>query len=263
MRILIILVAAAAVCSAAESPKGFNGSWDITVPHEARARAWWLQVTGAGTADIAGSFVGAPGGQLDLIPQIAIQDGELVFAFPDRYGTPRATGTYRAKLAGGKLEGTFEVEGRPDTHLTWTGARAPELQEKDDGSWKAGNSIPLFDSKDLKGWHSRLPGREIGWRVNNGLLNNGNAGVPDLVTNSDFWNFVLHVEYRIGKGSNSGIGLRGRYEVQIYDDYGSRRRCTETEPCTAASCRPPTRAALPVNGSRSTSGSWVALLPSS
>ncbi len=220
MRVFVLLVAAAALCSGAEPPKSFNGNWDITVPNEARARAWWLQVTGAGTPEIAGSFVGAPGGQLDRIPQIAIHDGELVFSFPDRYGKPPETGTYRAKLTAGKLDGTFQVEGRPETHLTWTGERAPELQGTDDGSWKAGNSIRLFDGKDLTGWHSRLPGREIGWRVDNGLLNNGKAGVPDLVTNSSFWNFVLHADYRIGKGSNSGIGLRGRYEVQIYDDFG-------------------------------------------
>lgn len=220
MRSIVFLVAAAAACHGAESPKGFNGNWDITVPHEARARAWWLQVKGAGTPEIAGSFVGAPGGQLDRIPEISVSNGELVFSFDHRFGNPPAKGTYRAKLVGGKLEGTFEVEGRPESSLTWTGERAPELQENDDGSWKAGNSISLFDGKDLNGWHSRLSGREIGWKVDNGILNNGDAGVPDLVTNASFWNFVLHVEYRIGKGSNSGIGLRGRYEVQIYDDYG-------------------------------------------
>ena len=56
--------------------------------------------------------------------------------------------------------------------------------------------------------------------MTNGILNNGNAGVPDLVSDAKFWNFTLHVEYRIGKGSNSGIGLRGRYEMQILDDSG-------------------------------------------
>src|SRR5207248_3824638 len=34
--------------------------------------------------------------------------------------------------------------------------------------------------------------------------------------------FALHVEYKIGAGSNSGIGLRGRYEVQIADDAGKQ-----------------------------------------
>lgn len=200
---------------AAVSVTGFNGRWDITVPNESRARAWWLEVTGAGTPNLAGKFVGAPGGNMDVIPEISIKDGELEFIFNKQF-----KGIYRAKLVGGKLQGTYEVEGQPDRKLAWIGVRAPEIREKDDASWKPGKPIQLFNGKDLTGWHSRIPGRDIGWQVTDGLLNNGKAGVPDLVTVGKFWNYTLHVEYRIGKGSNSGIGLRGRYEVQILDDYG-------------------------------------------
>jgi hypothetical protein len=46
------------------------------------------------------------------------------------------------------------------------------------------------------------------------------VGANNLVSDTLFWNFKLHVEYRVGKDSNSGIGLRGRYEVQILEDYG-------------------------------------------
>lgn len=46
------------------------------------------------------------------------------------------------------------------------------------------------------------------------------AHANNLVSDRSFWNFKLHVEYRVGKDSNSGIGLRGRYEVQILEDYG-------------------------------------------
>ena len=35
-----------------------------------------------------------------------------------------------------------------------------------------------------------------------------------------FWNFEAQVEFRIFEHSNSGIGLRGRYEIQILDDFG-------------------------------------------
>lgn len=204
--------------------KDFNGRWNLTVPNEPRARAWWLEVSGAGTPAIAGKFVGAPGGQLDAIPAIAIKDGVLEFVFERRYpGTPPDAlrkGIYRARLVSGKLEGTFEVEGQPDSRLPWTGARAPVIRDSDDGSWKAGAPVEVFDGAGLTGWRSRLPQREIGWRVTDGLLNNGSAPAPDLISEARFWNFALHVEYRIGKGSNSGIGLRGRYEIQIYDDYG-------------------------------------------
>lgn len=198
------------LCAAADSD--FNGRWDITVPNEARARVWWLEVTGAGTPKIAGRFVGAEGGGMDPITRISTKDGELIFTLKK--------GTYRAKLVGGKLQGTFEMEGQPARNLSWTAVPAPEIADKDDGSWKLGKPIEIFNGKDLSGWHSRLTGRDIGWKVTDGLLNNGNAGVPDLVSDAKFWNFALHIEYRIGKGSNSGVGLRGRYEVQILDDGG-------------------------------------------
>ena len=204
---------------------GFNGRWDISVTNEPRNRAWWLEVEGAGTPAIKGKFVGAPGGQLDVIPQIAVEKNELVFTFERQGGLPPFKGekkklTWRAHLEGDQLKGTYTVAGQPEATLAFTGVRAPAIAEKDDGSWKPGKPIELFDGKSLAGWHSRLPNRDIGWRVTDGLLNNANAGVPDLVTDRTFWNFALHVEYKIGKGSNSGIGLRGRYEVQIFDDFG-------------------------------------------
>jgi hypothetical protein len=55
--------------------------------------------------------------------------------------------------------------------------------------------------------------------VKQGILTNA-IGASDLETDKKFWNFVLHVEYKVGAGGNSGIGLRGRYEVQIADDAG-------------------------------------------
>jgi len=50
------------------------------------------------------------------------------------------------------------------------------------------------------------------------LKSTGHA--KNLITTGKYWNFLLHVEYNVAEHSNSGIGLRGRYEVQIQDDYG-------------------------------------------
>lgn len=206
----------------------FNGRWDITVKGENGARAWWLEVSGAGTDNVKGKFVGAPGGQMDEIPKISVYDGELRFTFDRRYrrdqrASPReqkATqrGLYWARLDNGKLKGTFEIEGDPGSYLEWTGVRAPVINDRDDASWKRGEAVNLFDGRDLSGWNPVTPGHPS-WAVKQGALVNA-PGATDLVSDKKFWNFILHVEFRIGPGGNSGIGLRGRYEVQIADDAG-------------------------------------------
>lgn len=221
VKLVLVFLSLGMLATAAD--RDFDGRWDITVPHESRARAWWLEVSGAGTPSIHGEFVGAPGGQLDEIPQISAHNGELTFTFEKHYSggrtAPLQKGVYRARLESGKLAGSFEIEGDPGSKEAWIGIRAPKIADHDDGSWKPGKPVDLFDGKDLAGWHSRLPGHAMGWSVHNGLLSNG-VKVPDLVSDQKLWNFTLHVEYRIGAKSNSGIGLRGRYEIQIFDDYG-------------------------------------------
>jgi hypothetical protein len=79
MRKLALLIFAAIALRADDAQ--CNGRWDITVPQESRARAWWLEVTGAGTPALRGRFVGFPGGDMNDISQLAIQNGELRFSF--------------------------------------------------------------------------------------------------------------------------------------------------------------------------------------
>jgi hypothetical protein len=202
----------------------FNGRWNLSVENEARRRAWWLEVTGAGTPNLKGRFVGAPGGDMNDIPEMTIQNGELRFVFQRQYGREgkgkgQQKGIYRARLVKGRLEGTFEVEGDAQPRLKFAGKRAPVIKEKDDGSWREGKPVALFNGKDLSGWVAVVPGRPLGWTVTDGISSN-QGGANNLMTEKTFWNFVLHAEYRLGKGSNGGIGLRGRYEVQILEDFG-------------------------------------------
>lgn len=198
----------------------FNGRWDITVPQETRARAWWLEVSGAGTTSLHGRFVGFPGGDMNDLPNLAIQGGELRFSFDYkdfRSGQPIHR-DYTARLTSdGKLEGLM----RPSSgeELRWTGVRAPVISDKDDGSWRDGTPVELFNHKDLSGWQGMVPNQALGWTVKGDAMANV-AGANNLVSVDSFWNFKLHVEFRVGEHSNSGIGLRGRYEVQILEDYG-------------------------------------------
>jgi hypothetical protein len=97
--------------------------------------------------------------------------------------------------------------------------RAPAIAEKDDGSWQEGKPIELFNGKDLTGWKPLNPGAEMKWSYKDGILRNA-PPTTDLISEQKFWNFKLHVDFRIVEHSNSGIGLRGRYEIQILEDYG-------------------------------------------
>src|SRR5438132_142431 len=136
----------------------WNGRWDITAKTKPRPRAWWLELTGVGQAKPAGKFVSAYAGDMNTIDSIRVDNGELYFAVtpPDRGGKSAGAATskrvFRAHLVDGKLEGTFEIEGQTDPPIKWTGVRAPTIEDRDDGTWKEGEPIALFNGKDLTGW---------------------------------------------------------------------------------------------------------------
>jgi hypothetical protein len=78
---------------------------------------------------------------------------------------------------------------------------------------------PLANGRDLAGWAPRSAEHAGCWRVADGVL----AATPpcvDLVSAATFEDFKLHAELKFPPGSNSGVSLRGRYEVQIQDDAG-------------------------------------------
>ena len=103
--------------------------------------------------------------------------------------------------------------------------RVPEHQSlKRDGEPQWGELVSLFDGQTLDGWQPRFADRDNGWEVKGGLLSNTKPG-NDLLTTREFEDFKLLAEFRYPAGSNSGIYLRGRYEVQIEDNYGQEPEC--------------------------------------
>ena len=225
MRHAWLLLALAALPGQADE-KTFNGRWLIEVKSDSGnsdAGPWWLEVTGAGSGKSAGSFYGATGGRVAPFVEAHFQDGELGFTVERLYG--KAEGYDEPKLI--QAESTVRLSGdavhgtttRQDREFTWVGRRAPELRETDDGTWQEEKPVVLFDGKHLSHWDTLHAGRKHEWLVRDGVLTN-KVGADILVSNETFWNFKLHVEYRVPPGTNSGIGLRARYEVQILDDYG-------------------------------------------
>jgi hypothetical protein len=178
----------------------------------------WLELTGMGSPNPAGKFVSAYNGDMNKVDSIAVENGELRFSFnlPERGGKSTPSPVYRARLVNGKLDGAIEGGGQP---VKFTGVRAPVIADKDDGSWKEGKPIELFNGRNLSGWKALNPGAEMKWSVVDGILRNA-PPTTDIISEQKFWNFTLHVDFRIVEHSNSGIGLRGRYEIQILEDYG-------------------------------------------
>ena len=83
----------------------------------------------------------------------------------------------------------------------------------------------MFNGDDLSGWHPRQTDRPVSWKVVDGMMANapaeGHHGTC-FVSDQTFWNFEVYMEYRVPKNSNSGLYLRGLYEVQIRDSFGAK-----------------------------------------
>ncbi len=95
---------------------------------------------------------------------------------------------------------------------------------------KFGTPIALFNGKDLTGWRLINEKQKNGFYVENGLLTNNPVqveGAPrvsygNLRTDQEFEDFNLTLEVNVPEGSNSGVYLRGMYEVQVIDSYKNK-----------------------------------------
>jgi hypothetical protein len=91
---------------------------------------------------------------------------------------------------------------------------APELKAQAAVRW--GSPVTLFNGRDLRGWRYSDPAARTHWVVTDGTLLSQGQG-SDLQTLKKFRDFKLHIEFNCAANSNSGVYLRGRYEVQIED----------------------------------------------
>ena len=183
------------------------GRWDLTLHGSGGDYPSWLEVWTSGNQHLVGQFVGR-GGSARPISRIEFKDGTMRFSIPPQWDKRPDDETYEATLKGEKLEGW--TTDRAGTRITWSGARAPSLARTGSPTW--GAPVSLIAASSLAGW--REPNK--GWKVSGGVL--ASVGAADnLVSTPTFSDFKVHVEFRLPKGSNSGVYLRGRYEVQIED----------------------------------------------
>lgn len=208
MMLLVFLASFSFYAQAA--PPSIIGRWDLTFPRPNGDRSGWLEVHKSGNSTLVGQFVGTSGSARP-ISEVEFRDGEMRFVIPPQWERVEGKVTVVGRIEGDRMSGTMTV-GTGATPMPWTAVRAPSLHRAAAPKW--GTAKPLLNGKDLTGW------RAIGaneWEVASGVLRNKKSG-GNLVTDEKFDDFKLHVEVRYPAGGNSGIYLRGRYEVQIADE---------------------------------------------
>ncbi len=188
------------------------GRWDMTLYADGNAYPSWLEVQKSGTSRLIGQYVGT-GGSARPISKINLNDGKMSFTIPPQWEQDNNDITFEGTFEGDSLKGTM-VSAAGKTY-NWSAVRAPSLKRTSEPVWQ--QSIKLFDGKDLNGWHAT--GKTNQWIVKEGVLTSPHSG-SNLVTDQTFNDFKLHIEFRYPDSSNSGVYLRGRYEVQIEDDNG-------------------------------------------
>jgi Domain of Unknown Function (DUF1080) len=201
----------AAAVPAGESAKAFLGRWDLTLKDGSREYPSWLELNQEGSHLVA-QFVGRWGNARPL-PKAEVSNGKLTFISPKEEEGAQADMVFEGSLSGNTLSGTVNS---PDGKTwQWTGERAPALGRTKTPKW--GKEIALFNGKDLTGWKMSDPNAEKVWKVETGeLITPGNG--PELIDEGKYEDFKLHVEFNCGESANSGVYLRGRYEVQIETD---------------------------------------------
>ncbi len=234
---LVAVIVGVSLLSATGQQNPYLGRWNMTGVAPDTAYVYWLEIKQEGDA-LTGLFLNR-GGHATPLATVKVENGELVFQgfAGGRAGAPPAAGgpVYRARVEGGKLIGRHELtvgggRGRandpnappppPPTTRTvnWIGVRPPAWPEANaNGRHTYGKPVALFDGKSLDGWTGQGMPAPKGWSVEDGTAVNS-QGATNLVSTAKFSDFKIEVEYKLEEKSNSGIYLRGRYELQVLDD---------------------------------------------
>jgi hypothetical protein len=192
-----------------DEAKDLIGRWDLTVDKEGAKAPSWIEVKLSGFNTLVGYYVG-DSGSARPVSHIKLQDGKFSFSVPPQWEGGEGDITIEGQLEGDGLKGT--VTTNKGNVFNYTGAKAPYLNRTATPTW--GETIELFNGEDLTGWTASSENSE--WVVKDGVLTNQKAAA-NLISDQKFEDFKLTAEFRYNEGGNSGIYLRGRYEVLIED----------------------------------------------
>jgi hypothetical protein len=196
----------------AAEPAAIIGHWDLTVDIDGQPSPSWLEVKLSGFKTLVGHFVSTEGSARP-VAKVNFENGKVSFSIPQQWEMGNGDLVLEGTLENDKLTGT--ITNCMGVKHAFTGVRAPSLVRAAEPVWD--KPVTLLNGKDLTGWVSQK--KENQWVVENGILKSPKSG-SNLMTVQKFNDFKLHIEFRYPAESNSGIYLRGRYELQIVDSRG-------------------------------------------
>lgn len=215
------LIPALALCAAAlllpaASRSPFAGRWDLTVTTPQEKYPSWLEFSdkeGEPVVRIVGRVA-----SVHAASDVKLNGSDLSFTTSEWFGKQIPV-SWRISVAGRKITGTQTRSDGVEGQIA--GVPAPALDRRPPAQWP--QPEPLFNGKDLNGWEADNPA-ENHWKAENGELVNESAGA-NIRTTRKFQDFKLHIEYNCPQDGNSGVYLRGRYEVQVeYEPNGQNDR---------------------------------------
>jgi hypothetical protein len=226
--------------NAAEIAAPFLGRWALDLPG---GYAGWLEVTQQDGYLDASILWG--GGSVVPVDSVYLDGDAIVVTRLNKVERKDAAGSVirtqqfpeivSATVSGDTLDLKHQkvnTNGIGVVREPFTGKRIPDLPPAPDLSKvKFGSPQPLFNGKDLSGWTLTKEGDLNGWSAQDGLLVNDPAqeeGKPkkhygNLRTVAEFEDFNLTLEVNVAPKGNSGVYLRGIYEVQVMDSFGMER----------------------------------------
>jgi len=232
---IAVLVLPSLPAFAADNP--FLGRWALALPGNG---AGWLEITQQ--KDYLDGSLLWYGGSVTPLDSVYM-DGDKLCATRGRTVERKDaannvvrkqvfTDTLALTVSGDILTGVRtspKDDGKGVNKDEFTGKRIPPLPAKPDLSKvKFDKPITLFNGKDLDGWKLTDLAAANGWSVEKGVLVNNpvqQEGQPkkhygNLRTEKEFEDFNLKLDVNVPPNGNSGIYLRGIYEVQVCDSFG-------------------------------------------
>ena len=236
MKSTFVLVSALLLATATPSAQAnpFLGTWNIAGTGADANQIFWLELKNDG-GKLTSLFLNRTSHPIPLTA-VKIENNELIFQTGGTAEKPSGP-EFHAKVVDGKLIGSYTMVPRPPAAgapapttpppaprtVNFAGVRPPTFPAGNaNGKHEYGTPVMLYDAAAAKPldeiWGSQ-GNRPVNWTVDaDHLLANPVPGGVNLVSKQKFTDFKVTVEYKLEPKSNSGIYLRGRYEIQVLDD---------------------------------------------